>query len=159
MWWVWKRTWFKEQVEEAQFGLNYTYADGTRAHIGEERASFSQLQTPWTSLSHLLNWIKPRWMVFFSRGWLFLSGVFIFSRGVSFPLTLTTQDTIVKYRKGELNHLSEDEIWSAKHLYDSAYHPDTGGSSAKNNSVRLKQMESYFWAKGWVRHVSFLCQH
>lgn len=44
----------------------------------------------------------------------------------------------MKYRKGELNHLSEDEIWSAKHLYDSAYHPDTGGSNAKNNSVRLK---------------------
>ena len=33
---------------------------------------------------------------------------------------------MAKYRKGELNHLSEDEIWSAKHLYDSAYHPDTG---------------------------------
>jgi len=32
----------------------------------------------------------------------------------------------VKYRKGELNHLSEDEIWAAKHLYDSAFHPDTG---------------------------------
>ena len=36
------------------------------------------------------------------------------------------QETVVKYRKGELNHLSEDEIWAAKHLYDSAFHPDTG---------------------------------
>ena len=70
--------------------------------------------------------------------WFFLQGVFIFSRGVSFGLTFSIQDTVVKYRKGELNHLSEDEIWSAKHLYDSAYHPDTGGSNAKNNSVRLK---------------------
>ena len=39
----------------------------------------------------------------------------------------------MKYRKGELNHLSEDDIWSAKHLYDSAYHPDTGeGDTTKS---------------------------
>jgi len=36
------------------------------------------------------------------------------------------KDTVTKYRKGELNHLSEDEIWAAKHLYDSAFHPETG---------------------------------
>ncbi|CAE1293643.1 ADPRHL2 [Acanthosepion pharaonis] len=30
------------------------------------------------------------------------------------------------YRKGEkFPHLREDDIWKAKHLYDSAYHPDT----------------------------------
>ena len=142
------------------------HTDGTRAHIGEERASFSQLQTPWTSLSHLLNWIKPRWMLFlrgcfFLSGWLFFQGCFFSSHT---QWTLITQDTVVKYRKGELNHLSEDEIWSAKHLYDSAYHPDTGRSSAKNHFVwskikKVKQMESHFWAKGWVRHVSFLWQH
>ena len=116
--------------------MNYPlYADGTRARIGEERASFSQLQTPWTYLSHQLNWNKRRWMVFSPRG-VFSPGVFIHytlfppSGCLSFSHTrwaLITQDTVVKYRKGELNHLSEDEIWSAKHLYDSAYHPDTGG--------------------------------
>ena len=47
------------------------------------------------------------------------------SRNLESILT-STQDTVVKYKKGELNHLSEDDIWAAKHLYDSAYHPDTG---------------------------------
>ena len=45
---------------------------------------------------------------------------------VSREKTSIFQETVVKYRKGELNHLSEDEIWAAKHLYDSAFHPDTG---------------------------------
>lgn len=32
-----------------------------------------------------------------------------------------------RYRAGdELTHLSDDQIWDAKHVYDSAYHPDTG---------------------------------
>jgi len=31
------------------------------------------------------------------------------------------------YRKGEdLPGVGENEIWRAKHLYDSAFHPDTG---------------------------------
>ena len=46
---------------------------------------------------------------------------------VSREKTSIFQETVVKYRRGELNHLSEDEIWAAKHLYDSAFHPDTGG--------------------------------
>lgn len=34
---------------------------------------------------------------------------------------------VSSYRSGDnLEHLSEDEIWRAKHVYDSAYHPDTG---------------------------------
>jgi len=30
------------------------------------------------------------------------------------------------YKRGELPDVSEDEIWAAKHLVDSAFHPDTG---------------------------------
>lgn len=34
---------------------------------------------------------------------------------------------VTKYRKdGDLGELSVDQLWSAKQLYDSAYHPDTG---------------------------------
>ena len=36
------------------------------------------------------------------------------------------KDTVDRYRLGELNHLTEDEIWAAKNLVDSAFHPDTG---------------------------------
>lgn len=37
------------------------------------------------------------------------------------------KDIVTRFRAGEpLEHLSDDEIWRAKHVYDSAYHPDTG---------------------------------
>lgn len=36
------------------------------------------------------------------------------------------KEVITKYRKGEQLNLTEDEIWRAKHIYDSAFHPDTG---------------------------------
>lgn len=35
------------------------------------------------------------------------------------------KNVVEKYRKGDDTGLSEDELWAAKHLYDSAYHPDT----------------------------------
>jgi tricarboxylate carrier len=36
------------------------------------------------------------------------------------------KDTIDAYKSGSKTDVSEDEIWAAKHLYESAYHPDTG---------------------------------
>ena len=36
------------------------------------------------------------------------------------------KDKVDRYRRGELRDVTEDEIWAAKHLVDSAYHPDTG---------------------------------
>lgn len=37
------------------------------------------------------------------------------------------QKIVTRYRAGEdLSELSDDEIWKAKHIYDSAFHPDTG---------------------------------
>jgi len=38
----------------------------------------------------------------------------------------TAKETIDKYKSGEKTDISEDEVWRAKQLYDSAYHPDTG---------------------------------
>ncbi|KAH9492116.1 Sideroflexin-1 [Bulinus truncatus] len=36
------------------------------------------------------------------------------------------KDIVERYRKGELvPNLTEDQLWKAKHLYDSAFHPDT----------------------------------
>ena len=36
------------------------------------------------------------------------------------------KEKVEKYKRGELSHVTEDEIWAAKHLVDSAYHPETG---------------------------------
>ncbi len=33
---------------------------------------------------------------------------------------------VFSYRNGESLELSDDEIWRAKNIYDSAFHPDTG---------------------------------
>ncbi|TRY73455.1 hypothetical protein TCAL_07904 [Tigriopus californicus] len=37
-----------------------------------------------------------------------------------------SREVVTKYRTGEKLDLSDDEIWKAKHMYDSAFHPDTG---------------------------------
>lgn len=37
------------------------------------------------------------------------------------------KEIVTKYRKdGQLNGLTAEELWRAKHVYDSAFHPDTG---------------------------------
>lgn len=37
------------------------------------------------------------------------------------------KEIVTKFKSGEdLSHLSEDQIWKAKQIYDSAFHPDTG---------------------------------
>ncbi|KAH9416369.1 Sideroflexin-1 [Dermatophagoides pteronyssinus] len=37
------------------------------------------------------------------------------------------KEIIYKYRKGEIiNGLTEEKLWHYKHIYDSAFHPDTG---------------------------------
>lgn len=41
----------------------------------------------------------------------------------------SARDVVSKYRKGDSLQklgISEDQLWNAKYLYDSAYHPDTG---------------------------------
>jgi len=38
----------------------------------------------------------------------------------------TAKETIDNYKSGATTDVSEDAVWKAKQLYDSAYHPDTG---------------------------------
>ncbi|XP_003740795.1 sideroflexin-3 [Galendromus occidentalis] len=38
-----------------------------------------------------------------------------------------SRDIILKYRRGDrIDGLSPDELWKCKHIYDSAFHPETG---------------------------------
>jgi len=36
------------------------------------------------------------------------------------------KEVVDKHRRGEDTGLNDEDMWKAKHLYDSAYHPDTG---------------------------------
>ena len=36
------------------------------------------------------------------------------------------KEKVEQYKRGELTEVTEDEIWAAKQLVDSAYHPETG---------------------------------
>ena len=38
--------------------------------------------------------------------------------------------TVEKYKRDELTDISEDDLWAAKQLVDSAYHPETGEISS-----------------------------
>ena len=44
------------------------------------------------------------------------------------------KETVEKYKKGELTDISEDDLWAAKQLLDSAYHPETGETSSLSPS-------------------------
>lgn len=37
-----------------------------------------------------------------------------------------SKDVVSRYRKGESLDLSKDDVWRAKQIYDSTFHPDTG---------------------------------
>lgn len=71
---------------------------------------------------------QPRWdqSTYWGRARQFFTTTNTMNLFVSPAQLEQAKDTVVKYQKGELNHMSEDDIWAAKHLYDSAYHPDTG---------------------------------
>ena len=36
------------------------------------------------------------------------------------------KEKVDRYKRGELTEVTEAEIWAAKHLVDSAFHPKTG---------------------------------
>ena len=38
------------------------------------------------------------------------------------------KQTVEQYKAGQLPNISEEELWQAKSLVDSAFHPDTGGT-------------------------------
>ena len=37
-----------------------------------------------------------------------------------------SKDLVNAYKRGEVENINEEELWRAKTLYSSAYHPDTG---------------------------------
>ena len=47
------------------------------------------------------------------------------------------KEKVEKYKRGELTEVTEDEIWAAKQLVDSAYHPETGNSHLTETEPRL----------------------
>ena len=53
------------------------------------------------------------------------------------------KDKVDRYRRGELSDVTEDEIWAAKHLVDSAYHPDTGEMRHYGTSRLLLLREAF----------------
>jgi len=75
-----------------------------------------------------INIDQPRWdqSTYWGRAKQFFTTTNTMNLFVSPAQLEAAKDTVLKYKGGELNHLSEDEVWAAKHLYDSAFHPDTG---------------------------------
>jgi len=71
---------------------------------------------------------QPRWdqSTYWGRAKQFFTTTNTMNVFVTPAQLLAAKETVTRYRAGELKELGEEEIWAAKHLYDSAYHPDTG---------------------------------
>ncbi|CAG7720661.1 unnamed protein product [Allacma fusca] len=81
------------------------------------------------ALTHRVNIDEPRW----DQGtyWGRARHFFVTTNPLNLLCTSTELDRakeiVDRYRKGEsIPNLTEDELWRAKNIYDSAFHPDTG---------------------------------
>ena len=47
------------------------------------------------------------------------------------------KELVLRYRKGEVRDrtVTEEDLWRAKTLYNSAFHPDTGSLTSFNNQT------------------------
>ncbi|CAL8117098.1 unnamed protein product [Orchesella dallaii] len=81
------------------------------------------------SFGRKVNLDEPRWsqQTYWGRVWHFFHVANPFNLCHTPEEFERAKNVVERYRKGEnLSHLSEDELWKAKHLYDSAFHPQTG---------------------------------
>jgi len=78
--------------------------------------------------SERINLDAPRWdqSTYLGRAKHFFSTANPLNAFCSAAQLERARDTVIKYRKGDDLNLTTDELWRAKQIYDSAYHPDTG---------------------------------
>eukprot|EP00096_Caligus_rogercresseyi_P011516 TRINITY_DN4538_c0_g1_i1.p1 TRINITY_DN4538_c0_g1~~TRINITY_DN4538_c0_g1_i1.p1 ORF type:complete len:320 (+),score=80.91 TRINITY_DN4538_c0_g1_i1:331-1290(+) len=81
-------------------------------------------------MAERINLDEPRWdqSTYIGRAKHFLVTTNPLNLFVSSSQLETAKDVVTKYRNKDpsVNHLSEDELWRAKTVYDSSFHPDTG---------------------------------